>query len=121
MSWEFKPGMKVVCIVTSKKRPEYDEIQTEVNKIYTIRDIRPCPSGSEVIGLLLEEIVNKPQHYLRHFGECLYSKNIFRPLQTQFTSLLNSIVAGVNGGRLVVEDDKYMKKFKKSQRKETVR
>lgn len=121
MSWEFKPGMKVVCIKASSKRSGCDEIQTEVNKIYTIRGVMPCPSGTGFIGILLEEIINQPQKYLNYFGEVLYHSKLFRPLQTQFTSLLNSIVAGVNGGNLVVEDDKYMEKFKKTRKKVTVR
>jgi hypothetical protein len=118
MTWEFKPGMKVVCVYSDFKFFN-QEIVPKEGQVYTIRNFTHWDGR---LGIRLEEIVNKEQKYSISTGlvvtECSFLVKRFRPLQSKGIDLLNSIVAGVNSGRLVVEDEKYMTRFRKSQKKE---
>lgn len=116
MTWEFKPGMKVVCLQSfNGNKLSHTIIVPKVGEIYTIRDIHPgtLPEQIDKVFLRLDEIVNAIFQYKEGIQEASFWADKFRPLQTQFTNLLNSIVAGVNGDKLVVEDDKYMKNYRR--------
>jgi len=115
MSWEFKPGMKVVCVNTGELHP-FKGCNTHLkeNGIYTLNWVGfATHERVNYIGVTLKEIeanFNNPE-YRPFLAER------FRPLQSKGMDLLNSIVQGVNTGLLVVEDEKYMTQFRKTQRR----
>lgn len=86
----FKVGMKVICVTTFKNNPPQFEqcIQPVKDKIYTIRDILIGKKGK--VGLLLEEIINKPTAHEGGFGEQGFIITGFRPIQ--YTSATSEII-----------------------------
>jgi hypothetical protein len=84
-----KVGQKVVCVKSCAPKFEHrGELLPVVGEIYTVRDIIDCGDG---IGLLLKEIVNKPNTYRSSrsngsivFAECLFNAKNFRPIQYEF-------------------------------------
>ena len=77
----FRVGQKIVCIGKFKNNPPCYEpcIQPVKDKIYTIREIKKSKQGK--VGLLLDEIVNKPTTHENGFGEQCFISTGFRPLQ----------------------------------------
>lgn len=111
--WNFKPGMKVVCVNTSAIPPfVLPPTNIKEGETYTLTWVGPCwiAAGTEYLGVKLEGIEHDYHNDHRYKP---FMAQRFRPLQSNFSSLLNEIVQGVNTGKLKVEDDKYMSKFKR--------
>ena len=85
-----KEKQKVVCVkeFINNKSPLEQIEQPIVGKIYTIRVIRKDKDGN--IGLLLEEIINKPTKHTGGFGEQGFISSGFRPLQ--YDSAISEII-----------------------------
>lgn len=76
----FKKGQKVVCIFQFSNNPKpIDKITLpEKDKIYTVREVIRRENR---VGILLEEIVNKPLNHKHGFGEQGFVVEGFRPLK----------------------------------------
>ena len=76
-----KVGMKVICITKFQNNlpPFKLAIQPVKDKTYTIREIKKNKQGE--VGLLLEEIINKPITHQNGFGEQSFASTGFRPVQ----------------------------------------
>lgn len=108
MSWEFKVGMKVVCVDAKMNRaPISGEAIPVEGDTYTIREILTVPGTKTPIHIRLVELISVPKHY-RHlgFGEACFPARCFRPLVSKPTSidLIRSIA---NGGDIVPQGDEH--------------
>ena len=86
MSWEFRPGMRVVCINDSYT-PEgrlalaiHNIQKPKKGRVYTIRDVMSEPIQGHLV-VRLVEIVNAPAPYINSdIIEPFYLAKRFRPL-----------------------------------------
>lgn len=92
MSWEFRPGMKVVCIKRGEWLGPFGEMRLEneypvYRGIYTIRDVSICSADGEVY-LRFEELRN-PQVEPDFDGEieARFWAAQFRPLVERKTDI----------------------------------
>jgi hypothetical protein len=88
-------GMKVVCVIGPRPRCMWEILPTR-GHIYTIRDIRLHSGGW--VDFLLDEIVNRPFHYLEGFCEAHFRARRFRPVVSPRAdiSVFERILADVN-------------------------
>lgn len=81
----FRVGQRVVCVNANDWLDEEDEVFPLHGEVYTIRDIIPYADG--ICGLLLCEIVNRPQEYDMGFLECTFLASRFRPIVDRKTDI----------------------------------
>lgn len=88
-----KIGSLVECILQFKHQPGFEEIPV-IGNIYTVRDMRITPlNGSDVMGILLEEIVNPLYNFIEGFSEGSFGEIGFRELQPPMDISIESLIS----------------------------
>ncbi len=79
MQSKFHVGQKVICIgIFSTRGRVHAEILPQKGLVYTVRGHR---FDDGVIGLYLEEIINRPAKYKEGFNVTAFGENWFAPLE----------------------------------------
>lgn len=90
MNPDIGPGSLVEYVDDSGCIKWPDEIYPVLGHVYTVRKVT---FYGEMVGLLLEEIVNEPHQYADAFGERTFSIHRFRPIdhRPEFTEWLEAL------------------------------
>jgi hypothetical protein len=82
MSAWAKPGVKCVCVTDRgfDAALKYGMSIPSAGEVYTVREVREWDFG---VGLLLSEVVNRPEHWANGVSEAAWQIECFRPLITQ--------------------------------------